>query len=231
MQLCDVLNKRFGAKLAGSWASGEGHLPEPIANKINSLSDVDVQLNKAPNFDLTRAITLVLAKVSVRQQSEINALWSAARIVSLSNDKLRIARFLAFWACIGAVEAGAVGYPECPDSARAYGLTKFFFKFYRNVLLFVNCRPNSYRELAAAVRLRICDDRAVDRAYELKIGSRLHFSSEDVDVLLSQPLLREVLEPIAGAALVDFLVPIWHHVRQWYFAGDTVHWEICLKQV
>lgn len=238
-QLRRVLEGEFGARLSGSWASCEGHWPAPIVDRVYSLSDVDVLLDHRPTIFETRAVGealgkvadscgLTFAKISVRNRAEIEALWSPAQLEACVPDHGEVGRFLSFWACIGAVEASAIPDSRDAETARAYGLAKFFFKFCRNALLLDGIRVTSYRELADAIASRICDHPAILRAYEIKIGDRPLFKPGDEDVLLSESILSSAMKPASDAGSLDLLATARHYVRRWYGTHHDIPTEACL---
>lgn len=227
-----LLAGRFQARLAGSWASNEAHLPCPTAERIYSLSDVDVLVDALPTVDESATIArsvlnlaslhgVVISKVSVRSGTEIGAFWNPDRVGALAEDPREAGRYLTFWALIGAIEA--LSSPAAAtESERAYVVIKFFFKLCRNLLLMRRCNPRSYRELTREAFAQLIPHPSLFRAYAIKIGRETSMPVSDCEALLSysnwEPLTEGLIDTRSGEELEN----LRKEIRTWYRTGISL---------
>lgn len=228
--LRELLEQQFHAQLAGSWATGEAHLPLAVRDRIKSLSDIDVLVSEPPTREKITTIVqsvqnlsweygVEISKVSVRYQLEIDAFWDFHKISELSESRLSSGRFITFWALIGAIEALSSSEKDSSEDGRSYFLVKFFFKLCRNILLIKGYSPATYRDLTAATLSRLISHSAVLRAYAIKVGQESMLSFGDCEVLLSDSNWELLTNASIDARSNDLLANIRKNMREWYKTG------------
>ena len=240
--LREFLAHSFQARLTGSWATNEAHLPLPVGDRIYSLSDVDVLIDGPPTVDKSTSIVrsvlklaswhgVEISKVSVRCRSEIDAFWNPCRVSALAENRLEAGHFLTFWALIGAIEALSSSPADSVRDGRAYVLIKFFFKLCRNVLLIQRRCPASYRELTTEVFARLIAHPGVLCAYAIKRGREITLSSTDCEAMLSDSNWEPLTDTLIDARSSDLLANLRRDFRTWYGAGTSLDLESYLAQI
>lgn len=236
-----LLAHKFQARLAGSWATNEAHMPRPVGNHIRSLSDVDVLIDDTPTAEESSTIVhgvlnlawqhgVEVSKVSVRCQSEIDGFWNPCRVSTLAENKLESGRFLTFWTLIGAIEASSMSADSVGNN-RDYVFMKFFFKLCRNVLLIRRCNPTSYRELTTEILAQLINHPSVSRAYAIKIGHDITLSSTDCDAMLSDLNWEQISDALIDTHSCALMADIRKDIRIWYRTGTPLHAEAYLAQI
>jgi hypothetical protein len=236
-----LLTCEFQARLAGSWASNEAHLPSPINGRIPSLSDVDVMVDEPPTIDTSSTISravlnmasvhgVEIQKVSVRHKAEIDLFWNPHRIKALSGYQIETGQFMTFWTLVGAIESLS---PTANFSAsgRAYHLAKFFFKLCRNTLLIHQISSTNYRELTTEVLTKLIFHPGVTRAYAIKTGLETTLSSIECDAILSDSTWAPLTDTFIDAHSSYLLAQLRNDIRTWYRTGISLNTESYLEQI
>lgn len=183
--LARTLEGRWQARLTGSWATSEAHLPPPLQGWVASFSDVDlvVPSNLSPFHRSAIVDTVVayavraclsLARVSVRSKDEMDllphsAVWKKASRPNASDAKA----LLIFWTSISVVEAAilACRFPDRPEEARSYGMAKVFLTLVRNAQFLRGCSPPSYHALVQGLARSPELRRLANCAIAIKLGA------------------------------------------------------------
>lgn len=226
-ELRNLLRNDFDADLGGSWLHSEGHLLFSPGGVVLSFSDVDVRCDPNTNPERGRALVSAIAsladaykirfsRVSVRSAQEMRDMWPLPDSLELA------AEYLFFWTMVGMAELRMAGQTGDLAMSRPYRLTKFVFKFARNVLSFRNQRCDSYSDVVESLRVAGIDHPAFKRAYHLKRGDRLQFELEDEAALLSDDLWVHLAAPVARGPYMNAVSLIKHQVSRWYFLGTPL---------
>jgi hypothetical protein len=226
--LRNLLAHKFDARLAGSWAADEAHVPRTCNHWVHSLSDVDVLIDELPTVSgletiacsvvsLARTYGVEISKVSVRSKGEIDSFWNPQELLDVPSPK-RLGHFLTFWALIGALEATG-GSAHAVGVRRSYILAKFFFKLCRNFLLIrVGRNFLSYRVLVEKILENLISHPAVLCAYAVKIGHRAVFTTADCELILSDATWEPLTVSLIDQVSCRLLSEIRSDMRGWYIA-------------
>ena len=231
-----MIETDYGGRLVGSWKTHEAHYPSFQDGLINSFSDVDFLIGRSIDHHQVKTIAsathtlakrhgVLIPKVSVRLQAEINAFWHPKMFDKGGTHPCRAGRYLLFWALIGAIEAFSSSQGAC-ECERSYLAIKFFFKLSRNMLLLKGERPDSYRAIAAGVICHLIPNAAVQRAYMQKLGL-ISFATnpEDWDVLLSPSIWALLARKYVDPRSAELLVALANDIHAWRQNGSLPELE------
>jgi hypothetical protein len=222
------------ARLYGSWATAEAHVPGDSSRVLPLASESDVDLISDewwPQYvtatlqeKIVRTLEelgLKLDHVSFRTESELREApheweFSAARPFQLS---ISPSRFLAFWSLVAGTETclrcnHALGASFQPKLS--YGISKWFFCMVKNVALLRRTRLHSYSEAAQWAVGMLPNARAcIDAAYQVKLGNISSLTVSEGTILAdttsdltrswdADPKERDALE-LVRVSLIDSL--------------------------
>ena len=225
--LSDYVESMHGAYIFGSWSNCEAHLPLACNTPIHSFSDIDIVIRKPPtelerNVLKMNVLRLVLQhgvradKVSIRQSSEISALWSPVWGCGTNASKFI---YLMFWVLLGAYEIASEPVFDSTEK-RAYYLVKYLFKCYRNLLL-TNFSTTciSYAELARIISVELNGGAMIYKALGVKTGRIGIINDDECDYLLDHCMSVMKVNNLNENVDDGILYTTFDEIRNWYKSG------------
>ena len=206
-EVASSIKVHSNARLAGSWRTGEAHMPAARGGIISTFSDVDIRTHAAlPPKEIAALIDRVktiawrhriqIEKVSVRSQRETDELWCSSAVRGLRANPDAAGQFLAFWALVGALEAIVLMQRCTSPHAGGYGAAKLFFKVLRNSLLLMEVPVSSYHDIARETEALFPGSPALRLAYAIKTGERSTVIATEWKTVFSQSIWRSMMSPL-----------------------------------
>ena len=230
----------FGATLAGSWSTAEGHWPVDCI--ADSYSDVDVlvpspqdahQCASAIRVSVLESASkhgIWIGKVSVRTVEEIDGFWSPTRVRSFARDRAACGNYMVFWALVGMLECCTDAF-AVDQTKRSYVAAKLIFKMGRNIVLLRRATPTGYQRLCRQMHAAGFDLRALKQAYEVKVGRRQVLAHAACETLLGGAawgiVERDRLDDRSSALLAR----LRQAIVNWHAAGTSIDAPWLLKEL
>jgi len=226
--LRQMLESTYQATLAGSWGTGEAHLPKPIRDEIFSLSDVDVQVDgdctssvanliRKDVLKMCRRHGVNLTKVSIRSRSEMNELWNIGHSEIFRDNGSVFGNFMIFWALVGALET-IVSPANGNALNRTYLTSKFIFKICRNALRVRGCVPRSY-QIVIQQFPKLIQNIDLTLPYKIKLGNCDDRHSLEVCNILSNFSHESIINFHMDSASIGLLSKITQDMGTWCHQG------------